>query len=136
MMRKIIGWVLASVLIGGAAMAEDVAVEVSVLDASQVTLHLFPFLKDDDLRTLRLVATNRDALSVFVPSKDATHFAALALSPADGFLLDGAPAPTAVAQSDFPDAQAAATATLAACDAKRDPATAPCVVVLEVGPAP
>ncbi len=93
MMRKIIGWVLASALIGGAAMAEDVAVEVSVLDASQVTLHLFPFLKDDDLRTLRLVATNRDALSVFVPSKDATHFAALALAPRRWVLARWCPGP-------------------------------------------
>ncbi len=135
-MRKWFGWALAAAVAGGMAAAQDVPVEVSVLDASQVTLHLYPFLKDDDLRTLRLVATNRDALSVFVPSKDTSHFAALALSPADGFLQDGAPAATAIALSDFPDAAAAATATLAACDAKRDPATAPCVVVLEVGPAP
>ena len=135
-MIKRVGWALASALIGGMAFAQDVPVEVSVLDASQVTLHLFPFLKDEELSTLRLVATNRDALSVFLQSKDATHFAALALAPADGFVQDGAPAATATALSDFPDAAAAAKATIAACDAKRDPATPPCVVVLEVGPAP
>jgi hypothetical protein len=135
-MRKKIGWALAGGVLGGAVLAQDVPVEVSVLDASEVSLHLYPFLKTDELATLRLVATNRDALSVFVPAKDASRFAALALSPADGFLQDGAPAATAVALSDFPDAQAAATAALGACDTKRDPATAPCVVVLEVGPAP
>lgn len=135
-MIKRVGWALAGALSGGMAFAQDVPVEVSVLDASQVTLHLFPFLKDEELSTLRLVATNRDALSVFLPSKDATHFAALALAPADGFVQDGAPAATATALSDFPDAAAAAKATIEACDAKRDPATPPCVVVLEVGPAP
>jgi hypothetical protein len=135
-MRKVLGWGLAAALTGGVALAEDVQVEVSILDASQVTLHIYPFLKAEELATLRLVATNRDALSVFVPSKDASHFAALALAPADGFLQDGAPAATAVALSDFPDAQAANTAALAACDAQRDPSTEACVVVLEVGPAP
>jgi len=127
---------MAGALMGGMALAQDAPVEMSILDASQVTLHLYAFLKVDELTTLRLVATNRDALSVFLPSKNPGHFAALALAPADGFLRDGAPAATAIALSDFPDAAAAATAALAACDAKRDPSTAPCVVVLEVGPAP
>ena len=133
---KNILWGLTAALMGGMALAQDVPVEVSILDSSQVTLHLYPFLKEDELTTLRLVATNREALSVFLPSKDASHFAALALAPADGFLQDGAPAPTASALSDYPDSQSAATAVLAACDAQRDPSTAPCVVVLEVGPAP
>ncbi len=133
---KTMMWGLIAALIGGVALAQDAPVEVSILDASQVTLHLYPFLKEDELTTLRLVATNREALSVFLPSKDASHFAALALAPADGFLQDGAPAPTAAALSDFPDAQSAAIAVLAACDALRDPNSAPCVVVLEVGPAP
>ena len=131
-----VSWVVAGALIGVAALAEDVPVEVRTLDASQVSLHLYPFLTAQDLTTLRLVATNRDALSVFLPSKNPGHFAALALAPADGFLKDGTPAASAIALSDFPDAAAAFTATLAACDAKRDPKTAPCVVVLEVGPAP
>lgn len=135
-MTKWIGWGLSAALIAGGACAQDVAVEVSTLDASQVTLHLYPFLKEDELSTLRLVATNRNALSVFLPSKNASHFAALALAPADGFLQAGVPAPTASALSDFADAAAAAKATLAACDALRDPNTQPCVVVLEVGPAP
>ena len=134
-----LGWALTAALtaalLGATAFAQDVPVEVSVLDASQVTLHLFPFLKDEELRTLRLVATNRDALSVFLPSKDATLFAALALAPADGFLQDGAPSASAVALSDFPDAASAGKATIDACNAKRHPDTPPCVVVLEVGPA-
>ncbi len=126
---------MASALMGGAATAQDVPVEVSTLDASQVTLHLYPFLKPEELATLRLVATNRDALSVFLPSKNASHFAALALAPADGFLQDGSPAGSASALSDFASADAAAAAALADCDAKRDQKTPPCVVVLEVGPA-
>jgi len=137
LMRKMaVLWAVAVALIGVAALAEDVPVEVSTLDASQISLHLYPFLTEQDLTTLRLVATNRDALSVFLPSKNPRHFAALALAPADGFLQDGTPAASAIALSDFPDAAAASKATLAACDAKRDPKTALCVVVLEVGPAP
>ena len=61
-MRKVLGWGLAAALTGGVALAEDVQVEVSILDASQVTLHLYPFLKAEELATLRLVATNRDVL--------------------------------------------------------------------------
>ncbi len=134
-MRKLLGWVLAGSLAAGAVHAGDVPVEVGKLAGSQVTLHVYPFLKPEDLRTLRLVATNRDALSVFLPSKDKTRFAALALAPDDGFLIDGAPAPTAVALGDFPDAAAAIKATTGACDAARAKGTKPCVAVLEVGPA-
>lgn len=134
-MRKLLGWVLAGSLAAGAVYAGDVPVEVNKLAGSQVTLHVYPFLTEEELRTLRLVATNRDALSVFLPSKDKTHFAALALAPDDGFLTDGAPASTAIALGDFPDAAAAAKATIDACDAKRAKDTAPCVAVLEVGPA-
>ena len=130
-----VGLGLAVALLGCEAVAQDVPVEVSTLDASQVTLHIYPFLKADELAMLRLVATNRDALSVFLPSENASHFAALALAPADGFLQDGSPVESASALSDFADADAAAAATLAACDAKRDQKTPPCVVVLEVGPA-
>ncbi len=135
-MRKLSGWGLVAVLAAGTAWAGDAPVEVSKLDGSQVTLHVYPFLKDEELRTLRLVATNRDALSVFLPSKDNKHFAALALSPDDGFLADGAPAATAVALGDFPDAATAAKATVDACNAKRaKTAKKSCGTVLEVGPA-
>ena len=136
MRRRVSGWTLAGVLVAQAALAGDVPVEVSKLDGAEVTLHVYPFLKDEELRTLRLVATNRDALSVFLPSKDKTHFGALALSPDDGFVINGAPADTAVALSDFPDAATAAKATVDACNAKRaKSAKKPCVTVLEVGPA-
>lgn len=134
-MRNLLGWAVAGAIVAGTGFAADVPVEVSTLDGSQVTLHVYPFLKDEELRTLRLVATNRDALSVFLPSKDSKHYSALALAPDDGFLVDGAPAATAIALGDFPDAAAAVKATTEACDAKRAKGTAPCVAVLEVGPA-
>jgi hypothetical protein len=136
MMHKLSVLALAGVLVAQAAGAGDVPVEVSKLAGSQVALHVYPFLKAEELRTLRLVATNRDALSVFLPSKDKTRFAAMALAPDDGFLMDGAPAATAVALGDFPDAATAAKATVDACNAKRSKtAKKPCVTVLEVGPA-
>lgn len=139
-MRKLLGYGLAgslmtAAMVAGAASAKEVPVEVSTLDGAQITLHLQPFLKDQELQTLRLVATNSQALAVFVPG-DKTHYSAMALAPDDGFLKDGAPADTAVALSDFPDAAAAAKAATDACDAKRGDAGAPCVIVLEIGPKP
>lgn len=133
-MRKLMGLAVTLAVMGQAAWAEDVPVEVSTLDGQQITLHVYPFLKPDELKTLRLVATNSQALQVFVPS-DKTHYSALALAPSDGFLQDGAPAVTAIALSDFPDAAAAAKAVTEACDAKRGKKGEPCVTVLEVGPA-
>lgn len=116
-----------------AALAQTAAVpvEVSTIAGSAVTLHLHPFLAPDELATLRVVATNDQALSLFVASR--TGFAALAVSPDEGFIRDGAPVPSATALTDLPDPQAARTAALAACDAARQTAT-PCVVVLEVSP--
>lgn len=118
----------------GLARAEDVPVEVSTLDGAQITLHVYPFLKDQELQTLRLVATNAQALAVFVPG-DKSHYSALSLAPDDGFLVDGTPAASAVALSDLPDAASAAKASRAACDEKRGKKGKPCVTVLEVGPA-
>lgn len=133
-MRKLLGLGLVMAC-AGAAIAGDVPVEVNTLDGAQITLHLQPFLTKQDLQTLRLVATNSQALAVFVPG-DKTHFSAMALAPNDGFLKDGAPTSTAIALSDFPDAAAAAKAVTEACDAKRGGKGAPCVLVLEVGPKP
>ena len=136
-MRKLLGYGLGMALMAAAlsAAAKDVPVEVSTLDGAQVTLHVYPFLKDGDLQILRQVATNSQALAVFVPG-DKAHFSALALAPSDGFLKDGAPADTAIALSDYPDAAAAAKAVTEACDAKRGKAGKACVVVLELGPKP
>lgn len=128
------GLTLTGLMLAGPVFASDVPVEVSKLDGSRITLHIYPFLKPNELQTLRLVATNRQALQVFVPS-DKTHYSALALAPEDGFLKDGVPTDTAVALGDFPDAATAAAKTKAACDAKRAKKGKSCVTVLEIGPA-
>lgn len=118
-------------LVAGAAQAQDVPVEVGTLAGQQITLHVYPFLTETDLATLRLVATNEQALQVFVTSKG---YLALALAPDEGFAPDGVPAPSAVAIGDFADAATAAAEALKGCEAKRTSET-PCVIVLEVGPA-
>lgn len=133
-MRGLLGLGLVGVLVAGHALASDIPVEVGKLEGQQVTLHVYPFLKEDELKTLRLVATNSQALQVFITG-DKAHFSALALAPADGFIKDGQPAETASAIGDLPDAAAAAKAAIAACDAKRNGKGKDCVVVLEVGPA-
>jgi hypothetical protein len=122
---------LAALLCAPVAMAQSVSVESAVNSGSAVSLHLHPFLTTDELATLRLVATNEQALSLFVTSR-AGH-AAMALSPDEGFVRDGKPVPSAVALGDLPSPEAARTAALAACDKARK-ALAACVVVLEVAP--
>ena len=114
-----------------AATAQDVPVEVGKLSGQQITLHVYPFLTKDDLKTLRFVAKNKEALKLFITSKG---YSALAVAPDEGFAPDGMPAPSAVALGDFADAATAATEAAKACDAKRK-GTEACVVVLEVGPA-
>lgn len=117
----------------GAALAE-VVLEKAVLGASEVTLMPHPFLSEEELATLRLVLTNEQALAIFVPGKPGT-FAALAVSPDEGLIREGAPVASAVALADFSDIEAARTAAIAACAAAKK-AEADCVVVLEVAPAP
>jgi hypothetical protein len=134
-MRKLLGLGLVMGMVAGTAFAKDVPVEVSTLEGTQITLHVHPFLTDPDLQVLRQVASNPQALAVFVPG-DKSHYAAMALAPKDGFLKDGAPTETAIALSDFPDAAAAAKAVTEACDAKRGKKGKPCVIVLEIGPIP
>lgn len=111
----------------------DVAVETGLNDGSAVRLYLHPFLTAEELATLRLVASNDQALSLFVTSR--TGHAALAVSPEEGFVRDGKPVASAVALGNLPDGAAARTAALSACDKART-AASPCVVVLEVAPAP
>lgn len=119
-------------LAAGGAAAQEVAVETATLGKSAVTLHLHPFLTDEELATLRLVMTNKQALAMFLPGKAGTY-AAMAVAPDEGFVRDGAPVASASALADFPDAEAARAAALAACDGARK-AKAPCVIVLDVGP--
>ena len=113
----------------GLARAEEVPVEFSTLD-QQITLHVYPFLTETDLKTLRLVATNKQALQLFITG---AGFSAIAVAPNEGFVPGGAPAPSAVAIGGFADAVTAQKAAVKACDAKRKGGKA-CVVVLEVGP--
>lgn len=114
----------------GLARAEEVPVEVSTLAGQQITLHVYPFLTETDLKTLRLVATNKQALQLFITG---AGFSAIAVAPNEGFVPGGAPAPSAVAIGGFADAVTAQKAAVKACDAKRKGGKA-CVVVLEVGP--
>lgn len=116
----------------GAAAQDGVATEVTTLGASQVTLHLHDFLGEDELTVLRLVAKDANALALFVPAGEG--FAAMAASPDDGFIRDGAPVSSAVALSGLADAATAQTDALAACEAARKGAAA-CVLVLEIAPA-
>jgi hypothetical protein len=115
------------------APAQEVPVEVSTLGASVIALHLHPFLTEEELATLRVVATNEEALAIFVPGK--LGFAALAVSPEDGFIRLGAPMGSATAVGDLPDAETARAKALEGCDALRQ-GTLPCVPVLEIAPAP
>ena len=105
--------------------------EQSALDGSTITLHVQPFLDATELATLRLVATNAEALALFVPSQ--AGFAALAAAPEEGFVKEGAPVASAIALSDLPDAATAAKNALESCDAARTTEAA-CVLLLEIGP--
>lgn len=114
------------------AAAQDVKTEMAELGGFSITLHLQPFLTEVELATLRVVMTNPDALALFVP--DASKgFAALAVSPDDGFLPAGAPAASAQAIGGLADTATAAKDALAACDKVRKGAAA-CVLVLEIAP--
>lgn len=131
-MRKAMAAAALLALGAGMAMAGDVPVETNVLNGAKVVLHVQPFLDATELATLRLVLSNADALSVFVPK--AGGFAAMAVAPDEGFLRNGQPVASATALGGLPDAKAAAAGALAACDQKRNAAGAACVLVLEVAP--
>jgi hypothetical protein len=106
--------------------------EQATLGTSTITLTVWPFLTEDELTVLRLVTTDANALALFVP--EATGFSALAASPDDGFIRDGAPVASAIALSGLPDAETARTNALATC-AEKKAGAADCVIVLEVAPA-
>ncbi len=137
----VVAGLLAAGLVGGVlgaagpVMAQaEVPVEVGTLGASEVALHIHPFLSDEELTALRLVATNEQALALFVPDASKGH-SAMAASPDDGVFRDGKPVASAMALAGLPDAATARTNALAACDKARS-GKAACVVVLEVAPAP
>ncbi len=121
-------WALMAV----AAAAQTVSVERAVLGTSGITLHQHSFLTEEEVTTLRFVMTNEQALALFVPRKGG--FAALAVSPDDGFIRAGTPVRSAVAVGDLPDAAAARASAIKACDAAKT-GGAGCVIVLEIAPA-
>jgi hypothetical protein len=123
--------VVAALTTAGVVAQEAPAVETALNGSVSVSLHLHPFLTDEELATLRLVLTNDQALDLFLPKR--TGFATLAMSPEDGFVRDGGLVPSAQALADLPDANAARTAATSACDALRKGAS-PCVVVLDIAP--
>lgn len=122
-------WAILALTLGTAAMAEDVPVETSELGKSVILLHVQPFLSEEELATLRLVGSNKDALALFVP--EGGGHAAIAVAPEEGFVRAGVPVASATAVAKLPDAEAAQKAALTGCDAARTTATA-CVLVLEV----
>ena len=113
------------------AVAQSVPVERAALATSTVTFHQHPFLTEEEVTTLRVVLTSDQALVLFVPRKGG--FAALAVSPDDGFIRDGALVKSAVAVGDLPDAAAARSAASTACEAAKK-GSQPCVIVLEIAP--
>lgn len=126
------GFFVALALTGAALAQTSVPTEVTPLGGATVTLHMHDFLTPEELATLRLVASNEQALALFVPGKDG--FAAMAASPEEGVIRDAKPVVSAVALAGLEDAAEAQTAALAACDAARK-TQSPCVIVLEVSPA-
>ena len=130
--------VLAAVLAlgtAGTAFAQGEPVETADLGTSRITLHVHDFLSGDELAALRLVMVNADALALFVPagSAEGGGYAALAMAPDEGFIVDGAAVKSAVALAGLPDAATAEAEAVAGCDAQRV-SVAPCVLVLEVAP--
>jgi hypothetical protein len=130
---KALGLVLGFAVLAGAAGAETVQAERAKIGAVEVTLYPYEFLNDEELAALRLVLTNDQALALFIPGKGG--HAALAVSPDDGFIRDGALVKSAVALAELPDAAKAEAEVLKACNAVKS-GNAACVVVLTVAPSP
>lgn len=114
-----------------AAVAQTVPTEVQRLGSAQVTLHLHPFLTPEELATLRIVATNEQALALFI-TRPGRH-SAIAVAPGEGFIRNGQPLPSAAALSDLRDAETARKDAVTTCNAARTKGP-DCVVVLEVAP--
>jgi len=122
---------IAALLAAVPVVAQTVPTEVFTLDAVDVTLHLHPFLTDEESTTLRVVGQSPDALALFLPAGNS--FGAIALAPKDGFIRDGQPVDSASAVADLPDAAQARDAALMECNAARTGGPS-CVIVLEIAP--
>jgi len=115
----------------GALAQTGVAVETVRIDSLVATLHLHPFLREDELSILRGMASLPEVLAAFAGGGGG--FAALAVSPVEGFLRDGLPTNSAIAMAQFADIATARATVVAACT-EASATRAPCVVVLEVAP--
>jgi hypothetical protein len=118
---------------GAPALAQNVPTESHRLAGQQITLHMHPFLTADETAMLRMVASNEQALAVFITN--AGRHSALAVAPAEGFVRSGQPVASAFAISDLLTPADARTGALEGCERARRAGPA-CVVVLEVAPAP
>lgn len=135
MMRAWLFGVALAVAAGAAGAQETVTVpvETTEIEGNIATLRLYPFLTEEDVTLLRVVASNKETLAMFVP--EGGGFAALAIAPKDGFIRDGQPVATAVAVGQLPDAASAAKSAIDQCNAARKRERDPeCLVVLEVAP--
>lgn len=112
--------------------AQTITPETGRLGANQVTLYPHGFLTAEELSALRLVATNEQALGLFV-TRPGRH-TAMAVAPGEGFIRNGQPVPSASALSDLPDAETARADALKVCNAAKSKGP-DCVLVLEVSPA-
>ncbi|MDQ2065376.1 hypothetical protein Q9295_03245 [Xinfangfangia sp. CPCC 101601] len=123
----------ATTVFGGAASAQEAAIETATLGKAEVKLHAQPFLTAEEQATLRLVLSNEQALQVFIApgGSVAKGYAAMAVNPDEGFIREGQPAKSASALAGFASAEEASTAARAACQAAAK-SKAPCVLVLEV----
>jgi hypothetical protein len=117
-------------LIAPPALAE-VPQETSSLGDFTITLQLHPFLTPEELEVMRLVGSDMQLLTLFVP--DATGHSALAVSPDEGFVKEGLPVPSAFALGGLPDTETAGKAAIAGCQ-KAATSKTPCVVILHVAP--
>lgn len=125
------GAFFAALMTLSAPLHAEVATEVSTVGAYTITLYVQPFLTEEDLSILRMIATSQEALALFVPG--AAGFSAMAASPDDGFIKDGAPVPSVVALGGLPDAAAAMAGAVSGCAAAASTKTA-CVPLLEIAP--
>lgn len=106
--------------------------DVWVIDGVRITLHLHPFLRADEVELLRQIGASADAALALLGG--AGGHGAIAVAPAEGFMRDGQPGASATALGQLPDAAAARSAVLDACNAVRRGGAA-CVVVMEAAPA-
>ena len=128
-MRLALAATLSLSLAGIASAMEPVESENLNTGNIAVTLHLYPFLNDEEQAILRQIGSHEDAMRTFLGDTDG--FAAIAASPQEGFFRNGMPVASAVALSQLPDAETARRNAVAACD---EAAGTGCVVVLEAAP--